>query len=149
MVWVHLQMVVVGCAMLYALPNMKIGQYRQVIFPVILPWLLPVVQIAMMSSVYCTIVMSFERYIRICHLCQLRDCSYITMANFKWVPYYVKYPWHSSTKNVYRIIECCSFSFRYYIIAIIGVPVLFYAPKFFELRTVDASSIKQVKNFSF
>ena len=41
------------------------------------------------------------------------------------------------------------FSFRYYIIAIIGVPVLFYAPKFFELRTVDASSIKQVKNFSF
>ena len=84
-IWVYLQIVVVGCAMLYALPNMKISLYRQVIFPLILPWLLPVIQIAMMSSVYCTTVMSFERYIRICHLCQLRDCSYITTANFKWV----------------------------------------------------------------
>ena len=37
-----------------------------------------------MSSVYCTVLMSFERYVRICHLCQLRECSYmITRENFK------------------------------------------------------------------
>ena len=33
---------------------------------------------------------------------------------------------------------------RYYIIAIIGIPVFFYAPKFFELRTTDVSTIEQV-----
>ena len=34
---------------------------------------------------------------------------------------------------------------RYYIIAIIGIPVFFYAPKFFELRTFDVSTIEQVQ----
>ena len=76
--------VVLGCGLLYSLPKLPIfSPYSQVVFPVILPWLLPIVQIAMMSSVYCTVVMSFERYIRICHLCQLRQCSYITKENFK------------------------------------------------------------------
>ena len=42
-------------------------------------------QIAMMTSVYSTIVMSFERYVRICHTCRLRSCKYITEENFKWV----------------------------------------------------------------
>lgn len=97
--------VVVGCALLYALPQLKFPLYSRQIFPAILPWLLPLIQIAMMSSVYCTIVMSFERYIRICHLCQLRDCSYITKTNFK-----------------------------FYVLAIVVIPVMFYIPKFFELR---------------
>ncbi len=74
--------VVVGCALLYALPVLW-PFYSRSLYPRVLPWILPPVQVALMSSVYCTIVMSFERYIRICHLCQLRECSYITKENFR------------------------------------------------------------------
>ena len=64
--------VVVGCAALYSLPgNWK--WFAEVAYPRLLPILLPVVQISMMTSVYCTIVMSFERYIRICHICQMEN----------------------------------------------------------------------------
>ena len=66
----------------------------------------PIVQIAMMSSVYCTITMSIERYVRICHLCQMRTPTLLTETNFK-----------------------------FYIIAVILGPLIFYAPKFFEIRT--------------
>ena len=63
--------------------NSKRYFYGRNIYPVILPYLLPMVQIAMMTSVYTTIVMSFERYVRIGLICQLRACSYITKENFK------------------------------------------------------------------
>ena len=59
-----------------------------------------------MSSVYCTITMSIERYVRICHLCQMRTPTLLTETNFK-----------------------------FYIIAVVLGPLLFYAPKFFEIRT--------------
>lgn len=74
--------VVFGCALLYALPHLW-PKYKTHLYPRLLPWLLPVVQTAMMSSIYCTVVMSFERYIRICRICQLRECNYITKENFK------------------------------------------------------------------
>jgi uncharacterized membrane protein YhaH (DUF805 family) len=74
--------VVVGCALLYSFPALW-SFYSRYLYPRVLPWILPAVQIAMMSSVYCTILMSFERYIRICRLCQLRDCSYITKENLR------------------------------------------------------------------
>ena len=60
----------------------------------------------MMSSVYCTVIMSLERYVRICHLCQLRSSPYLTEDNFK-----------------------------YHVMAVTLGPLLFYAPKFFEIRT--------------
>ncbi len=41
-------------------------------------------QTAMMTSVYSTIVLSFERYVRIVHTCRLRACSYITEDNFRY-----------------------------------------------------------------
>lgn len=50
--------------------------------------------------------MSFERYVRICHMCQLRASNYLTEENFK-----------------------------YYVMAFTLGPLLFYAPKFFEIRT--------------
>ena len=74
--------VVVGCALLYSLPVLW-PFFKSNLYPRMLPGLLPVVQIAMFSSILCTVVMSWERYIRICHLCQLRDCNYITKDNFK------------------------------------------------------------------
>jgi hypothetical protein len=74
--------VVVGCALLYALPDLWY-HYSLRVYPIILPYLVPVVQISMLTSVYTTIVMSFERYVRIVHTCRLRACSYITEDNFK------------------------------------------------------------------
>ena len=122
---------------MYALPN-ESKYFRFKIHPHLIPWLLPITQIAMMSSVYCTIgklqkygtssllfkvsskfltqlilifcsiVMSFERYVRICYLCQLRISNVLTEENFK-----------------------------YYVLAFTLGPLLFYMPKFFELRTEE------------
>ncbi len=64
----------------------------------------------MMTSVYCTVIMSFERYVRICHICQLRDSAYITEDNFK-----------------------------FYVLAFTLCPLIFYGPKFFEIRTERAT----------
>ena len=58
----------------------------------------------MAISIYTTILMSFERYVRIGHTCRLKDCSYMTDDNFK-----------------------------YYLLAIVLAPCVFYVPKFFEL----------------
>lgn len=62
-----------------------------------------------MTSVYCTVILSLERYVRICYLCQLREWSY---------PYVTR-------KNI-----------NLYKAGLIAIPVLFYLPKFFELRWV-------------
>ncbi len=71
---------VLGCALLYGLPDLWYAYDRHV-YPVILPYLLPTVQIAMMTSVYCTIVMSFERYARVGgNTCGI---ACITEANFR------------------------------------------------------------------
>ena len=67
--------VVVGCAALYSLPQ-QWQWFGEVAYPRMIPILLPLVQIAMMTSVYCTIVMSFERYIRICHICQMEQSAF-------------------------------------------------------------------------
>jgi len=74
--------VVTGCAMLYAIPNLW-RAYRLSLYPRMLPWLLPLVQIAMASSVLTTIAMSLERYVRICHLCQMKGGRYINEDNFR------------------------------------------------------------------
>ena len=77
--------VVTGCALLYGLPGV-LEYYRVFVHPVIVPWLVPCTQIAIMVSVYCTVVMSYERYVRICFLCQLRGLprAFLTQDNFKW-----------------------------------------------------------------
>ena len=75
--------VVVGCAALYSLPN-HWPWFSAVAYPRVMPVLLPLVQISMMSSVYCTIVMSFERYIRICRICQLEESSFNVTDENVW-----------------------------------------------------------------
>lgn len=50
---------------------------------------------------------SFERYIRICYFCQLRSTSLLTEDNI-----------------------------NYYKLFLVIFPIVFYAPKFFEIRTV-------------
>ena len=54
--------------------------------------------------------MSFERYVRIGHTCRFKPCNYFTEDNFK-----------------------------YYVIALILGPCIFYVPKYFELRTEKTS----------
>jgi len=74
--------VVIGCAVMYALPDIW-PYFRAQAYPLVMPRLLPCVQIAMMTSVYATIVLSFERYVRIGHTVRFRRYSYITEGNFK------------------------------------------------------------------
>ena len=72
--------VVVLCAMLWALPVIW-PEYQAYYHPYWSKYLLPFVQIALMSSVYCTIIMSWERYVRICLIC--RGCDYFSDGKFK------------------------------------------------------------------
>jgi hypothetical protein len=74
--------VVVGGALLYGLPDFW-NKYSLRVYPLILPYLLPMVQIAMMISIYTTILISFERYVRIGHTCRFKDYSYLTDDNLK------------------------------------------------------------------
>ena len=73
-----------------------------------LPVILPLTQMSLMASVYCTILMSFERYVRICHLCQLRYNSWLSEKTFG------------------------------FLIAFVTVfPICFYMPRFFEMRSKE------------
>ena len=75
---------VIGAAMIYGLPDSEVWNYYNIqLFPVIVPYVMPITQIAMMISVYCTMVMSFERYVRIGRTCRLKASSYINDDNFR------------------------------------------------------------------
>lgn len=104
---------VVLCAMLWSLPQIW-PEYEAYVYPYWSSFLLPMVQIALMSSVYCTVVMSWERYVRICLVSRL-DCNYFSEGKF-----------------------------RLYLILIIVFPVIFYIPKFFELQPVNTYLTKSV-----
>jgi len=93
-----------GCS-IYGFPPLW-QTYRFEVLPRIAPWLIPLIHSALMTSVYCTVILSLERYVRICYLCQLRDWSY---------PYVTE-------KNV-----------NFYKLGLILLPMLFYTPKFFEV----------------
>ncbi|TRY77986.1 hypothetical protein TCAL_14009 [Tigriopus californicus] len=97
--------VVICCMLKFALPFIWKTWYRDV-RRYILPWLLPGMHIAVMSSVYSTVLISFERFIRICYYCQLQFTTILTEENIK-----------------------------YYKTFVVIFPVVFYIPKFFEIRT--------------
>ena len=92
--------------MLWAFPVIW-PEYQAYYHPYWSKYLLPFVQIALMSSVYCTIIMSWERYVRICLISRFR-CDYFS--------------------------EC---KFRGYMAFIVIFPIIFYIPKFFEVITVS------------
>jgi hypothetical protein len=66
---------------------------------------MPLIHIALMTSVYVTVLISLERYVRICYLCQLKESSLVTEDNIK-----------------------------YYIVVALVLPAIFYFPKFFEFQ---------------
>ena len=66
-----------------------------------------------MASVYCTILMSFERYVRICHLCQLRYNTWLSKRTFGLL------------------------------IGVVTLfPIAFYFPRFFELVSEPQGAIR-------
>lgn len=97
--------VMVTGTLLHGLPGIS-SKYFNVIRPMIAPYLLPLAQISIMTSVYLAVVMAFERYIRICFICQLRSTQILTEKNL-W----------------------------FYIWACVLFPILFYIPKWFELES--------------
>ena len=94
--------VVVLCGMIWSLPAI-LPEYQAYIYPYWTKYLLPLVQISLMSSVYCTVIMSWERYVRICLVSHLGR-GYFSPSKF-----------------------------RFYLAMIIVFPMVFYIPKFFEV----------------
>ena len=104
LIWKIFQVVVL-CSMIWALPPIW-PLYKETYYPFWTKYLFPIVQISLMSSVYCTIVMSWERYVRICLVTRLTHSYYLYFGSRK---------------------------FFTYILFIIIFPILFYIPKFFEV----------------
>ena len=83
--------VITGCTLLYGIPDSELWEdYELYAFPILGPYIMPITQISMMISVYCTTLMSFERYTRIGKRCQMKNCSYVTEKNLKYVIYFDK-----------------------------------------------------------
>jgi len=97
--------VVICCALQFPLPSLWPAYYLK-IYPHIMPYLVPVMHVTVLTSIYSTILISFERYIRICFYCQLRETRVLSDDNVK-----------------------------YYKLFVILFPMLFYIPKCFEVRT--------------
>ena len=70
--------------LLHGLPGIS-AKYKAIIQPMIAPYLLPLAQISLMMSVYLAVVMAFERYIRICFICQLRPTRLLTEKNLRYL----------------------------------------------------------------
>ena len=74
--------VMVTGAFLYGLPGIS-STYQFDMYDRIAPYLLPLAQTSIMTSVYLAVIMAFERYIRICYICQLRSNRLLTDKNLK------------------------------------------------------------------
>ena len=97
----------ISCGILWGVPQGS-DYYSKFVFPCMVPYLIPISQMAVMSSNFCTGVMGFERFVRFKFICRLKYRSWIASKNF------------------------C-----YYVLVIVVFPVLFYFPKFFELTYVE------------
>ena len=52
-------------------------------WPNLAPWLFPIGQITLLTSIYTTVLISLERYVRIVYICNLRICRFFNEDNFK------------------------------------------------------------------
>ena len=73
--------VVVGLLAAFSLPH--IWPYFAYNWPHVAPWLIPILQIALLTSVYTTVLISLERYVRIVYVCNLKVCRFFNAENFK------------------------------------------------------------------
>ena len=73
--------VIIGLLASFSLPN--ICSYFNHIWPYLAPWWIPILQIALLTSVYTTVLISLERYVRIVYVCNFKHCWFFNKENFK------------------------------------------------------------------
>ena len=73
--------VLIGLVALFSLPHIWPLFGKQWVH--IAPYLIPISQIALLTSEYATVLISFERYVRIVYVCNLRICRFFNEDNFK------------------------------------------------------------------
>ena len=73
--------VIIGLLASFCLPN--IWPYFRYQWPYLAPWWIPILQIALLTSVYTTVIISLERYVRIVYVCNFKDCWFFNKENFK------------------------------------------------------------------
>ena len=73
--------VLVGLVALFSLPNIVPMFEKQ--WAHFAPFLIPISQIALLTSEYATVLISLERYVRIVYVCNLRICRFFNEDNFK------------------------------------------------------------------
>ena len=64
--YLYFQVYIISSVLLYALPQF-IDDYTQNVKLYILPYLLPIIHMALLGSIYSTVALATERYITICH----------------------------------------------------------------------------------
>ena len=93
------------CGILWGIPREGEDHYSRQYFPKIAPFFYAISHMAVMTSNYITGIIGFERYVRLKYYCNFKYRSWITNGNI----------------NVYRAL-------------VVIFPILFYAPKFFEVE---------------
>ena len=73
--------VIIGLLASFSLPN--IWPYFKYHWPHLAPWWIPILQIALLTSVYTTVLISLERYVRIVYVCNFKECWVFNKENFK------------------------------------------------------------------
>ena len=73
--------VIIGLLASFSLPN--IWSYCNHIWPYLAPWWIPILHIALLTSVYTTVLISLERYAWIVYVCNFKHCWFFNKENFK------------------------------------------------------------------
>ena len=73
--------VIIGLVALFSLPHIWPLFGKKWVH--IAPYLIPISQIALLTSEYATVLISLERYVRIVYVCNLRICRFFNEFNFK------------------------------------------------------------------
>jgi hypothetical protein len=94
-----------ACGLLWGIPRGGVDYYARHMFPWMAPFVIAISHMAVMTSNFTTGVMAFERFVRLQYICNFKPRSWITNHNL-----------------------------NYYRAAVIFFPIIFYTPKFFELK---------------
>ena len=73
--------VIIGLLASFSLPNIWLDFNEH--WPYLAPWWIPMFQIALLTSVYTTVLISLERYVRIVYVCSFKHCWFFNKGNFR------------------------------------------------------------------
>ena len=100
----------------FSLPSLS-PSYKALVFPLILPSLLPLTSVSMSASVYCVIALAVERYL---HIARHQASNKVG----------------ADQNKLYFLTWYFQGSFFGYILPVMAFSLLYNAPKFFEFTTV-------------